>query len=675
MKRMAMVALGATVLLWDLAAAADPPAGPVKLGEGRGQVVLSWDEFVKITGYDPARKGAQVITIPWAEVEKLLGVEKIERVGQGATADLPWNEFKALLEWSLQRKADKEGPPPTDYIITSSQYEGALTSDGAEFTLALKLNILRKKGWKRIPILPRDVAVTAVTLPEGVHLNSTGKTYELLTDKSGAIEATVKFAVAVRTSGGTHQVGFSRILPGSSLLDLTVDRKDVDLKVAGSQSMTTRTVAGKEHYVAAVPSGVAVAVSWQRALPKVAAAPTKLYAETRTLVAVAEGLLLCEEVVKFNILHTAVRELKLSVPAGVSVLTVTGRNVQDWRVDKGELLVVLRAEEIGAYDLRVTYEAPAQDAVEIPVVRGTGVERERGFLAVIAVTNVEIAPGQVRGARTIDVRQLPADIVAMTNQPILLAFRYVGEKFNVPLTIKKHEEVALLPTIVDSAAFTGMQLADGRRMTKAVYSVRNNRNQFLRAWMPAGAEIWSVSVGGRTVSPAKDKEGSVLIPLVRSAGGAGELGAFPVEIVYVEAPDQPAAPSGRIRVNLPTLKTPVMHVMFSYYLPPEGRYTMSSGLFGSRSGFSGPLRVVDRFASLSTAAAGTVVQVDAAKQAKQMEQQFARRMDREVRAAGGTPIRIRLPVEGKLFKLEKILALPGDELYFEVQYSGWKVAK
>ncbi|HUU58567.1 MAG TPA: hypothetical protein VMZ50_03400, partial [Phycisphaerae bacterium] len=236
--------------------------------------------------------------------------------------------------------------------------------------------------------------------------------------------------------------------------------------------------------------------------------------------------------------------------------------------------------------------------------------------------------------------------------------------------------VPVLVTIADSGLFTAMQLNDGRRIVQVVYSVRNNRNQFLRARMPAGADIWSVSLGGRTVSPAKDKEGSVLIPLVRSEGGTGELGSFPVEIVYVETPDQPAPSSGKIRVDLPTLKTPVMHVMFSYYLPPEGRYTISSGLFGSRSGFSGPLRVVDRFASLSTAAAGgEVVQADAAKQTKQMEQQFARRMDREVRAAGGTPIRVRLPVEGKLFRLEKILALPGDELYFEVQYSGWKVAK
>ena len=50
-------------------------------------------------------------------------------------------------------------------------------------------------------------------------------------------------------------------------------------------------------------------------------------------------------------------------------------------------------------------------------------------------------------------------------------------------------------------------------------------------------------------------------------------------------------------------------------------------------------------------------------------------MDARVRAAGAVPMHVRLPINGKLFKLEKILALPGDELYFEVRYSDWDVAE
>jgi hypothetical protein len=489
-----------------------------------------------------------------------------------------------------------------------------------------------------------------------------------LTDKSGPLEATLGFSVAVEKAAGINQVSFERVAPGSAVLDLVIDRENVDVKVARAQSLVTKSADGKTHVAAALPGGVPAGITWERALPKVEAAPPKLYAETRTLVAVAEGMLVCEEVVNFNILHAGVRELKLQVPEAASVLNVTGAGVQDWRVEKnGQMLVVLRSETLGAYSLRVTYEATAKDTADVPVVRALGVERESGFLGVIAVANVEISAEGASGAAAIDVRQLPADIAAMTGQPILLAFRYVGDTFRIPLVIRKHEEIGVLVTLVDNGLFTAMQLDDGRRMTKVIYSVRNNRNQFLRLSMPAGAEIWSVSVGGNPASPAKDESGKVLVPLIRSASGASELTAFPVEIVYVETPAKTAAQRGSMRVELPVCAVPVMQVMFNLYLPPEGKYET-----WGRLNFTGPLRVVDKFASLSAGPATEVVVRDAAKQATEMQQQFQARVEAEVRSTGGSPIRVSLPINGRLIRLEKILALPKDELWFEFDYSGWK---
>jgi len=639
-------------------------------------VTLSWDQFVKITGYDPANKSGGVLTIPWAEVQNLLGV-KVEKMGQAATVDLPWTEFKALLEWSIQQKAGKAtAPPPTDYVVASSEYSGSLTDDGATLTLKLKAEVLRQKAWTRIPILPGTVAITKSTLPEGVFLNSTGQAYEILTEKTGALDVTVEFSVAVEKELGINRVSFQRVTPGASVLDLTVARANVDVKVAGAQSQLVKTSADKTQVAAAIASGVPLTVTWERALPKIEAAPTKLYAETSTLVGVAEGVLICQETVNLNILHTAVRELKLKVPPDASVLTVTGQNVQDWRVAaQGDLTVVFRNEVIGSTQLQINFERVTKDAAEAPVIRAVAVEREKGFIGVFAVTNVEITPGdKVAGARQIDVRQLPADIVAMTKQPILLAFRYVGEQVSIPLTVKRHGEVNVLVTIVDSALYTTMQLNDGRRITKVVYAVRNNRNQFLRLKLPQGADIWSVEVGGNTASPAKDEKGSVLIPLIRSGGGAQEMASFPVDIVYVEAPAAAAATPthGKLRVELPTVDAPSMHIMCNYYLPPEGHYTV--GLLGW-SGFSGPLRVVKEFTALATGPERVVVVHDAEKQAQQMDQQVQQRVERQARAAGVEPIRVRLPIKGKLFKLEKLLALTQDALWFEVHYRGWEPAK
>ena len=51
------------------------------------------------------------------------------------------------------------------------------------------------------------------------------------------------------------------------------------------------------------------------------------------------------------------------------------------------------------------------------------------------------------------------------------------------------------------------------------------------------------------------------------------------------------------------------------------------------------------------------------------------RADSQARATGVTPIRVKLPLHGTRFRLEKILALPGDALWFKVNYSGWKPAE
>jgi hypothetical protein len=673
--RIIAVSLAVTLALgtFTLAQPVQPPAVSVNtLPDARGQVILSWNEFVKITGYDPAHKGGQTLTIPFSEVQKLLGV-KIDQP-LNATVDLPWTEFKALLEWSVNRKdGSSSAPPPTDFVITSTEYKGMLSDEKADFAATFKINILREKGWKRIALLPASVAVTKMEVPEGAFVNANNGVYELLTEKTGLLEVTLEFSVAVEKSAGVNVVAFPRATAGTAILDLTVDRQDVDVKVGQAQKSVSKKVPDKGETVvaAAVPSGVPIQITWERALPKVVAAPTKLYAETRTLVGVADGLFLCDELVNFNILHTGVRELKLQVPAGANVLTVSGPNVLDWRVENSLLSVVLRSEELGSYSLRVSFEAPAHEQTAVPVLRSTGTERETGFIAVVAVANVEIEPGETTGATAIDVRQLPAEMVGMTNQPILLAFRYVEPKFSVQLSVKKHDEVSVLVTIVDSSLLTAMQMDDGRRITKAVYTVRNNRNQFLRLQMPAGAEIWSVGVGGNTVSPAKDEKGQLLIPLVRSATSAAELASFPVEIVYVEAPAGAAPDKGKLHVVLPVCAVPVMHVMYSYYLPAEGDYTVGWGA----SGFSGPLRIVPQYAALASGPTAEAIRVNAEAQAANMQQSADFRADAEARAAGGTPIRVRLPLNGKLFKLEKILALPQDQLWFDVQYSGWKPAK
>ena len=669
-KKSLLIIVMATAMIANMAIAGKVIETPLPSESDGSKVILTWDEFVQITGFDPANKSAnQVITVPWEDVEKLLGV-KIERVGDGATVDLPWKEFRALLEYSLKNgKKPEEPAAPADYIISESNYTGTLSPDGAEFVLDLKINVLKKKGWVRIPVLPATVAMKSSKLPDGVHLNVNGGNYELLTANNGPIEASVVFAVAVIKNSGINTVSFDRPVNGSSVFTLVVEGGKADVKVAGAQSLNINGTDKKTTVAAALPSSVPVRITWERAIPKPPDAPTKMYAMNNTLVSVADGLLICHESINYNILHTAIRELTLKVPARASILTVNGSNVQSWRVVKDLLKVVLKTERKGSLGLNITYETATSSKGNtlVPIIRSQGVEREKGFVAVVAMANVEIGSQNVKAATSIDARSLPSSLSAMTNQPVLLGFRYVEEDVSIPLTIKKHDEISVLVTVADSLVATGMQLSDGRRMTNVLYSIRNNRNQFLRLKMPADSEIWSVAVAGKTVTPGKDKDGNVLIPLVRSKSSMTELTAFPVSLVYIEAAELKNPTSGTMKVNLPVCDVPLMHVMYNAYLPSEGKYTAGWG----KSTFAGSLGVVEKYASMSTSTRAVAVANNAPVQAAQMQQQFNQQAEIAIEKTGDTPIRVKLPLDGMQIKLEKILALPGDDLWFSYNYTGW----
>ena len=649
---------------------AKPPAAPA---DGDNKVTLSWEKFKAVTGLsedDLKAREAGAFTLSWQEVQDLLGI-KIEKVGQ-AKLRIPWQEFKTLLLWSIQQKKPETPPPPTDFAVTSAEYAGDLSKDGAVFTATFNISILKEKDWKVIPLLPATVAIQSVTLPAGAYLRLEKSHYQVMTAAgAGDIEIMVVFAVAVQEQAGSLSLKFDRVPSATGVLDLRVAQTGVDIDIVGAQSVVKKEEAGATRVAAALPAAAPVQLSWERAIPEAEKVPPKLYADTQTLVAVGDGILIGRERINFNILHTGVRVLKLKLPHGVSILEVKGDRVRDWRVANDELNVALSAEVVGAYALNVTYEQAAgaqQAAAPLPILRAADVVREKGHIGVVALANVELSAPTLEGATAIDVRELPTELLSMTSQPILLAYRYVTDTFDIQLAIKKHEDVDVLVTIIDSAVVTTMQTLDGRRITKAVYNVRNNRKQFLRLAMPKGVEIWSASVSGKSIRPAKDDQDRVLIPLVRSEGAASGLSAFPVELVYVEkeAPGaEKPSPRGTLHIELPRAAEPVTHFMVNLYLPKEGTYTKA---WSSDPAIEGPLTPVKEFRQLMGVMGRPKVHAEKAAKALQAAAQV--QADTRATAAGATPIRVNLPIDGQLFRLEKILVLD-EPLFIDVTYSGW----
>ncbi len=653
MKHAHVVALALACVMGAAAVAVD--AGETN----ESKVTLSWEQFKAITRWDERAVRTGDVVIPWAEAQKLLGVD-VAGV-DGATIQLPWTQFRALVEWSIEHRKDEDkAPPPTNYVVTRAVYSGTLGKGVATFDAELDVDVLRKKGWKRIPVLPATVGVDKAELPKDkeAYLNVAGSMYEVLTQAEGKLPVKLRFATSVTEDGGLNVVSFDRVSSGTCLLELAVESQDVEVKVAGAQDITPQ---GAPKRLFALPAGNRVAITWERKIEEVKKGPPKLYAQTETLVAVGDGLVTCRQKVFYSIVHAGVREVQLAVPEGVNVLDVSGSYLHDWRVEGGALKVQFAREVKGSHRLDVTFEKAAAGTLDAPVLTTAGTERERGFVAIVALANVEVAGVPKGDASAVDASALPPELVGLTGQPVLLGYRYTGKAFSVPLEIRKHADVRVLVTLVDAAAVTATQTLDGRRITRMVYDVRNNRNQFLRVTMPKDAEIWSLSVSGKAAQPARDEQGKTLIPLVRSSGQ--HLAAFPVEIVYVQKGEKPSAEGkGAIRVDLPRCDQPIMHVLCSLYLPEQGRY----------ESFSGPLKHVEQFSDLQerTMPGGRPQVVSAQDEARQLEQAVNQGL-RQAAPAGVTPIQVSLPTSGKLLRFQKVLVLEGDELWVELKYSRW----
>jgi hypothetical protein len=591
-----------------------------------------------------------------------------------ARVTLPWNDFKVLYE----RGQAPEDPPeaaPRHFAISKAVYTGEVSEESTSFDLALRIEVLKAEGWITVPLLPTTVALESATMggrDAPIYLQNGW--YHLITDKKGVLDLRLSFAVSTWESGGQNGFSFAMAPSGGTQVTVSVPAENaLDFQVANAQQTQRRARGDRQVLEALLPATGNLAVTWQRAAdeetpegdPEAVAEQPRVYAEHQALVGVAEGLMQCTSAVHYSILHAGVESLTVDLPADVTVLDVKGNGLRDWSVeqqkDRNVITAELNFEAKGSYSLYLNYEKQLPEGsakVSVPDLQIQGVERVKGWVGVDARSALEIASGEVQNASTVDVRELPTAILGQTNWPVLLAFKYRKQDFAIPLEIRQHEDVDMLVTIVDSLAATSVMTRDGRRMTQLVYSMRNNRAQFLRLEMPDNVEIWSSFVGGRAVKPAKADDGRLLIPLARSQASGGALASFAVEIVYVEDGAEPdLRGAGSFSASLPVAGVPSTQVAWTVYMPYEAKIKAKS--------VESTLRQVDYFTSVSTAGYA----MDAMAVNAEVQMQAAQTFSGEAATAGVQPVKVSLPIDGYPTYFEKLLVLD-EPLEVRFDYKG-----
>ncbi|MCG8462640.1 MAG: hypothetical protein MI919_40665 [Holophagales bacterium] len=316
-----------------------------------------------------------------------------------------------------------------------------------------------------------------------------------------------------------------------------------------------------------------------------------------TLISLAEVTLEASVTVEVDVKSGSVSSLTLELPADSHLLGLSGPSVRQHTVaDRGDgpgqrVDIAFTQEMEGQFRLDLGYERildDGADRVPVPVIAVPDAEVEQGRLAVEALSAVEVQPAAVEQLSTVDVAELPRSLILRTTNPILHAYKYVGEGRRLELRLTRHRVVDVQEAAIDLATYRTLYTRDGLAVTHARFDVRNSREQFLRVLLPEGSKVWSAFVDGKPEKPARasgspDEESGtgesasttetgeeILLRILHSTRG------FPVELVY-ETPAGPIRGLGKVRGELPRPAILVTRSRWEVWVPDGITYRRPGG--------------------------------------------------------------------------------------------------
>lgn len=333
------------------------------------------------------------------------------------------------------------------------------------------------------------------------------------------------------------------------------------------------TVAHTYKYVDGSPS-----LRVQTAAPE--KAQGRFDAVINTLVSLSDVSLKGSAQIEINVKSGSIGDLEIEAPSKVNVLSLTAPSLRTYKVrseaDKQIIDVQFTQDMEGQFRAEVNYEFIMENEksdIKVPTLLVKGAEVEQGRIAVEALSAVEVQPAASVSLSSLDLSELPQQLILKTTNPILLGYKYVKVEpaYELRLKITRHKEIDTQSATIDLASYRTLYTRDGLAVTTAEFRVRNTHNQFLRLALPEGSKVWSATVGGSAEKPAlaeaagESSRAEVLIKIISSSQG------FPVTITY-QTPVPRIQSFGTVRGILPKPDMVVTKSEWHVFLPDEVGY-------------------------------------------------------------------------------------------------------
>jgi hypothetical protein len=593
----------------------------------------------------------------------------------GGWVVLPVEEYRTLRARAFPPEVGPD-PPPIEAALTRIDYD--LRAAGATATGEARLTIdVLREGWVSVQ-LPHGLLIRDARIDGRPVAIVDSPSPHVLLSTAGRAVLSLDVAVPIADASGAETV----IIPASSSaltrVALAIPRGDAQLSVTGGFLEEQAETAAETRWVTYGRAGQPLTLAWKRRDEgRRAGLPLRLRGTVTALVGLGEEISPMTATVGLDVTQGTATSVSVSLPPGLTVTQVSGATVSDWQADPRSLTVMFLEPVATQATFTIAGElrAPREGNVDVPLLRLPAAEREAGGVAVEVLGAGEIAAHRPRGLEAADPTEL-GEGVANRASPSMVAFRYTPLDGTAPrsleLAITRYEAHAALVANVEEARYDVLLDGDGQTLVRARYAVRNNQRSFLAAALPPNATLWSVSVGGRRLTPGLSPAGAVLLPLERSRSGR-QTAAFIVELVYLGR-----GPSweqkGSAALALPALDLPISRTGVALHYSPRFRLIPEPGSFRVQQD-PGPFTAALRMPASSSMAAREEDAIKAGENARRADLAFQSLVDRFNRdapgrtVAGTRPVEVVFPAFGLTVYLASELTPEGQAPSVEFRYS------
>jgi hypothetical protein len=488
------------------------------------------------------------------------------------TVTLSLDRFLQLTRSGSAAPPPSGGPAaPVTHLFPQGDYRVSVEDRFARVEADLQLTVYGQ-GWVSVDLLSSPVVLQSARLDGQPLLTQPREEggLQALVQRTGSHRLQLVYYLPLSQAGVSRS--FALLTPASAVsrVRLVVPGKEIDVTSNPKIPLENLQKSGATVVTGALPGNTAVTFSWTplavnpalRGKPK--QEQPRLYGRLFTLATVGERDVRLTSQVQLSILRNSVRSFRLHCPKEVEVVDVQGAHLASWSATDGRIDVLLSEPVSGDYSLNLTYEKPLSgDTWSLPTLTMDGVERVKGSVGILSTGGVELTQGTLQEARAIDVKELPEQLSAMTSNPLMLAYEFHQQPYQISLSSRKGEELPVLTAAIEGAEALTLITEEGKLVSAFTYTMRNNRKQFLQVTLPPRATVYGAFVSGKAVKPIQDGDGKLRIPLA-SAGQE----SFPVELAYVQE-EAPSGWLGSSHLIAPKVDVPTCNLNWSIYQPPS----------------------------------------------------------------------------------------------------------